>query len=1201
MIESLRNFTTETLYSATSKLLTRLHIQFDRETAEAIDVADLYDQPMPKYLTDASECIKSTYFIGIINDGSLQGEKSEDSLDEVAETLAHGGKYDGMFVFACDAKPEANLTRTAATALTRAFNRIASANPVILFIRQDNMLSMATCERMEYSQEWRRGMGEKIGKVNILRNINCQNPHRGHYDILESLGDKSYPTFEELYKHWLEVFSSELLTKKFYNELSDWYAWAVMVAKFPNDLRTTDDDEKFNHESCIRLITRLIFVWFLKQKHLIPEEFFDERYIRENFIENFDPHDRRSLLYDAEKSRYYRAILQNLFFATLNCPIVAEGNKTPCNRRFRKSAIYHGKNTDYNVNNLMRYEGEFMEGGAAKFLKMANNNVPFLNGGLFDCLDDKVRKLYYDGFSEHPDSLSQLYLPDWLFFGDEVGAGIDLSQWYGDAKKKSVSARGIIDILKRYSFTIEENTPYDQEVSLDPELLGKVFENLLASYNPETKTSARKQTGSFYTPREIVQYMVNESLVAHLKRICGDADETKYRALLDYASADVELSKDQRKNIMHALYHCRVLDPACGSGAFPMGILQQMVHVLKRIDPSNEMWKDLMIDQAIAQTKVAFSKDKEEERKARLEDIEEAFNTSLNDPDYARKLYLIEHCIYGVDIQPIATQISKLRFFISLVADQKPTKDNCTNFGIRPLPNLESKFVAANTLIPLDRSQDLFTSCEEIQDFELRLQDINHQIFLAKRSSVKEQLRADMLIVRNNMAQALENLGVIGTTGFQQLTSWNMFDQNASAPFFDPEWMFGVKEGFDVVIGNPPYINVENLDESLKEYLFNNFATCKGRTDIYIGFIEKSLELLANNASSTFIIPFSYTNQNYAELSRYMLVNKCSVDELLDTSDYLVFENAMVKNVTIRYSLKKNSITKIKVVHSHEDFINNKLTETIVKTEQFKLLKGCRLETKGGIELLGIKSKIDSMSFRFGQIYTIAYGVRVNSKIDSSKPKSYYVHDIYQEGYKAFIEGKNIQRYKHKQCGWLNYCPKEHYNAMYPELFENEKIITINVVSERLRFSYDNDYLYNSHTVMNCVNIQNLKTATHVSARKAIREGNLELARQYSAKYILGILNSKVTNWYFKSFQSEGLHFYPDDAKKLPIPFASIAQQLAVEVCVSSIIGNQNIEENEWQIDHIVYHLYNLTYDEVLVIDPETPITREEYDNFRVE
>lgn len=181
----------------------------------------------------------------------------------------------------------------------------------------------------------------------------------------------------------------------------------------------------------------------------------------------------------------------------------------------------------------MRYRDEF--NNPDEFLRLANETVPFLNGGLFDCLDEKRSGMYYDGFSERKESMAQLIVPDYLFFGEEAGKNIDLSEFYGDANKKKVSARGIIDILKRYNFTVEENMPFDKDVSLDPELLGKVFENLLASYNPETQQTARKQTGSFYTPREIVQYMVDESLVAHLKRTVGNELEGEYRKLLDYA------------------------------------------------------------------------------------------------------------------------------------------------------------------------------------------------------------------------------------------------------------------------------------------------------------------------------------------------------------------------------------------------------------------------------------------------------------------------------------------------------------------------------------------------------------------------------------------------------------------------------------------------------------------------------------------
>ena len=446
-------------------------------------------------------------------------------------------------------------------------------------------------------------------------------------------------------------FSVEVLTKEFYNELSDWYAWAIQIIRFPNDINDDKDDAIYNSESVIRLITRLIFVWFLKQRHLIPNEFFDESYIAQNLLSGFDPHKLEGLFNQKSyESKYYKAILQNLFFAMLNSPITTEGGTKLSERHFR-----NGRG-DYDNNKLMRYEDLFRN--PQLFVDLANHTVPFLNGGLFDCLDEKDNGMYYDGFSDRDIVKKSLVVPDFLFFGEEAGKNIDLSEWYGDKNKKKVSARGIIDILKRYNFTVEENTPFDKEVSLDPELLGKVFENLLASFNPETQTTARKQTGSFYTPREIVRYMVDESLVAHLKRTVGEELEPQFRQLLQYTDEEVVFTDEQRKLILQSLYDCKILDPACGSGAFPMGILQQMVHILGRIDPENEQWKEMMMDLAISETSDAYRNASDEERKEMIADIESNFDENVNRPDYARKLYLIENCIYGVDIQPIAIQIS---------------------------------------------------------------------------------------------------------------------------------------------------------------------------------------------------------------------------------------------------------------------------------------------------------------------------------------------------------------------------------------------------------------------------------------------------------------------------------------------------------------------------------------------------------------
>ncbi len=1160
MEQILRQFITDNLFEASDLLLSKLNIKHTQEEPTPMRYADFYESEIPQYVGRALQLVSECYYIGEVCDDAINDVESDTRLAEDLEKLRSNAHYQSMMLFAIDLKPDAHITRTDFATLTRAFNRLVYNFPVTVIFRQSHYLSIGTCERTEFKQEWKQGQGEKLGKVSLLRNVDCRSPHKGHLMILESIGDKTYPTFDDLYANWQQVFSSELLTKKFYGELSDWYAWAVQVARFPNDLSTTADDEKFNHESCIRLITRLIFVWFLKQKHLIPEEFFDEAYIREHFIEEFNPHDRENLLYNPEKSRYYRLILQNLFFAMLNRPIVPEGKDTPNNRRFRVKGNYRGMNPDYAVNNLLRYEGDFKQGGAAEFLQMANSSVPFLNGGLFDCLDDKPKNLYYDGFSERKESLEQLYLPDWLFFGDEVGRSIDLSEWYGDAKKKKVSARGIIDILKRYNFTIEENTPLDQEVSLDPELLGKAFENLLASYNPETKTSARKQTGSFYTPREIVQYMVDESLVAHLKRTCGDDLEPQYRALLSYATEETTLDAGQRRQLMQAIYNCRVLDPACGSGAFPMGVLQQMVHVLRQLDPTNEMWKDFMIDLAIEQSRKAFSSEEEEERKARLADIEEAFDKSINDADYARKLYLIEHCIFGVDIQPIAVQISKLRFFISLVVDQKPTNDAAHNFGIRPLPNLESKFVAANTLIPVDYDASLFESTDTIISLKEQLKDLNHQIFLAKRNIDKQRLKDKIKSTRKALAKAIEDTGFVNPGAAQQLADWDMFEQNTHASFFDAEWMFGVKGGFDIVIGNPPYVVVAA----------NQYPNYNWNTDLYKMFFELSLKSLGKKRGVvTMITPKFYLLNKDDNNMRVFFMNRVNLVILATCNPF----DAVTENV----------ITIMKIEDSQSSLIPyyNYNAELKSFIQQDDLDKAYCKTNKYNEMILGLSSSIIAILRRMYAKGKLLGYISI-SKRGAEVSKNYLRENC--SGLETLI-GQDMKKYT---ILWNStYLPLSHkeYRRLNP--FFNSELIYLRRVDSMLEATTSHSKYYGFNK-----NVYGIKNTNE---------------SEYRTSYLLGCINSKAVDFYYKKkFSTKKTDVFPEIQtylyEQLPIPMATTEQQEPIIDLVDRILNakkeNPSADTSalEQLIDLLVYHLYGLTYDEVLIVDPATPITKEEYE-----
>lgn len=970
-------------------------------------------------------------------------------------------------------------------------------------------------------------------------------------------------------------FSVEILTKEFYNELSDWYAWAIKIIRFPNALNDKTDDDKYNNESAIRLITRLIFVWFLKQRHLIPDEFFDEQYIANNLIEGFNPHAMVDLFNKSNESKYYKAILQNLFFAMLNSPITPEGSNELSERHFRKGR------GDYDNNKLMRYESYFQN--PQLFVDLANRTVPFLNGGLFDCLDEKDKDLYYDGFSDRESVKKYLIVPDYLFFGEEVGKNIDLSEWYGDKKKKKVSARGIIDILKRYNFTVEENTPFDQEVSLDPELLGKVFENLLASYNPETQTTARKQTGSFYTPREIVQYMVNESLVAHLKRTVGEELEPQFRQLMQYSDDAVELSDEQRKSIMQSLYDCKILDPACGSGAFPMGILQQMVHILNRIDPENKQWKEMMLNKAIDETSEAYHNSSDEERKELVADIERNFNENINRPDYARKLYLIENCIYGVDIQPIAIQISKLRFFISLVVDQKTNNNPADNFGIRPLPNLEAKFVAANTLIGLNKKKTSLFDNDAIKAKEKELKVAKHKIFGAKTVKTKCKYRSIVNELRLEIANMLKNCGAVGNAEAQQLASWDMFDQNASSLFFDSEWMFGVKDGFDVVIGNPPYISAIDLKKSLGNENYKDlkslFQTSKGTVDMYVYFFEKGINLLCNGGTLSFITPNKYLSANYGKALRVYLMTNAKITTVLDVSRNSIFDADTYPVVTILCKsfnttfYEFTTVDKYKIEHKFSSSQLSELPENnwgFILSAKYELTKKVLFKSKPILEVC-----------------------KINATSTASEADEFH-NSIYNDekiGLKLINTG-TINPY----CNfWGNRkLTDKGENYLYPMLPNNSKTLGTN------RY-----HLYNSSKIIIAKMSLHLEGFWDEKGEYASINTNCLHSIKINPLKLLGWIHSKLFHYIYECY-FEGLRM-AGDYLPFTAPYLSCMcvplniNSLEIENLVNSILSAKRLSSDtdttalESEIDLMVYHLYGLTYDEVLIVDPQTPITQEEY------
>ncbi len=1047
-----------------------------------------------------------------------------------------GDQEDGLLVLAVELNTQ-KVTRTELSTLTRLINRYAKGMPVAVLFRYGNHIALANAERTEYKQAFREG--EKIGKVSILKDIDTLNPHRGHLDILETLKiPAKIKTFKDLYKHWQEVFNVSTLNKKFYNELFTWYQWTIseeVGVTYPNDTQTDQDDRVQLEEQIIRLITRVLFVWFIKQKQLVPNELFEEDSLNQ-LLKDFNP---TSL----SEGTYYNAILQNLFFATLN--------KKVTERAFAKA-----KNTR-DVKTLYRYE-EMFNCSEEEVIKLFAP-IPFLNGGLFECLDkdkgnDGVR-YHLDGFSRN-DRRSpanghythRAFVPNAVFFDKE---------------------KGLFPLLNRYHFTIEENTPNEIQVALDPELLGNVFENLLGAFNPETKESARKQSGSFYTPKEVVHYMVDESLKAYLK---NHQPQLTYENLEELFEENGQLttlwSTPLRTEVAQCLRKVKILDPACGSGAFPMGILSRMVQLLEKLNTNEE--------------------------------------TSL----YDLKLHLIENCIYGVDIQNIASQISKLRFFISLIVEQKESNNDAeNNYGVHTLPNLETKFITANTLISIREKKDSYGSLFDIAISEIReaLIEIRKSHFYAKNPYQKKQLREKDEALREVLAQKLEEFGQASSNNAKEFVHWNPYDQNASASFFDPEWMFGISDGFDIIIGNPPYVQLQNNGGKLaKLYEGQGFKTFARTGDIYCLFYEKAYQLLKQGGICNFITSNKWMRAGYGQATRKFFLEHINPLILIDFAGIKVFETATVDVNILLYvkekptfntwgcTIKDNELKKLSLyVRQHGG------KTTFSSDESWVILSEIEQRIKAKIEAIGTPLKEWNVNIYRG----ILTGYNDAFIIDKAKKEEILANCQSEEERKKtdelirpILRGRDIKRYGYdfadlylinthngvkekgiKRIHIEDYpAVKAHLDLYYPQL---EKRADQGDTPYNLRnCAYIEDFF--KHKII--WKIIGNEIAFSIEKEGLMVNNACYLLTGEHLEYIVAFLNSKPIKWFSiqTNMNKTGVGDMQIGAQNIvifPIPMP----QAKYEKIIIDLFQNKEYQK----IEQIIYELYGFSEEEIKFIE----------------
>lgn len=892
---------------------------------------------------------------------------------------------------------------------------------------------------------------ELEGKLSNTQ-IDIFNTIRGAFDL---------PVRAQIHQTIWDSLALNEVNKKFYAGIAEHFTLLIQ------HLGTNNYDKEDAKLFASRLLGRLLFVWFLRKKHIIDESF--------GYFE----------AEGAGSTEYYETRLKKLFFETLNTP-QSERDKLSKEQQKR---LFDDTNDDTQTT-----------------LLKVDRTTPYLNGGLFEAHDN-----------------------DW------ADRTVSFPKGY---------FKSLFEHLEQYNFTTDESSPEYEQVAIDPEMLGRVFESLLATQLTETGDQARKAKGAFYTPREIVSYMSRESLRQYLyTKLDNPAWNEGVDKLLDTSDSDWELSHSNSKRnlwgeanrntvpqmVITALDDLKVLDPACGSGAYPMGMLQIILKTYERLE-------------------------------------------SRFDP-YTTKLRIIEENIYGVDIEPMAVEISRLRAWLSIVVD---SNKNPSDF--KPLPNLDFKFVVANSLLPL--SKDFQFGDDKFDKVRSKMQWVIGKYFNTTDKQEKANLRTEF----NKQSAQLSQTSLLDreTVLQKQLNSFKPFDVHSEAIFFDAKLMFGLKSKspFDIVIGNPPYISAlaakRTIDPDTRQEYKNLYASAKGAYDMYLLFFERGVNLLSNKGTLSYISPTKYVSAKYAESFRSLL-GDAYVLKLADFSNTKVFESAGVSTLVTFLNEDRNRTDVITEKYTNSSRDSVKLIESPKKslTEFPENLWGHLIA--GNYPLL---SKIYSNSDTLSRLTE----VNGSSTANEGDRFSNYVVDYDAPNSLRMVNTGNIstfralwgeKEYSNKRKKIIKpYILLEDINERRINMYKSQKII-ISKLSKRLTAMIDIDGLYAS---TNTTFVYNPKT-------------NLDLIA------LTGLLNSKLMDFVYKTSYS-GLNllgsyqYQAPQIRLLPIHKDFVRQDGIVNELRDLVLEIRGLKQDEprfkelnTKIDTIIYQLYDLTPEEIQIIE----------------
>lgn len=767
-----------------------------------------------------------------------------------------------------------------------------------------------------------------------------------------------------------------------------------------------------------------------------------------------------------------------------------------------------------------RSSAPLVNGVGVKYIPNADE-IPYLNGGLFQ--QEKI---------------------------DEVDSVFPAGMF-----------QSLFDFFDSYNFTIDENDPNDAEVGVDPEMLGKIFENLLED---------NKDKGAFYTPKEIVRYMCQESLTAYLQTGIEDAEVKEHIANFVKTNDVEELggaSSELAMSIDRKLIDVKICDPAIGSGAFPMGLLRELYACRKSIE--------------------IFEED--------------------NAADIKR--HIIQNNIYGVDIEKGAVDIARLRFWLALIIDEKEPM---------PLPNLDFKIMQGNSLLESYKGVDLDVTSKELKtgkdtkktrgvlslgfeetDVQKTIQDLvksyfsitDHTLRAQRRQQIDKYVKDYIKVCaegNHEVQDAVDELEIPNDQFFLWHTYFaDVFEQG----------------GFDIVIGNPPY------GVSIKDDYRKAVVASWGNVpdyEIYYYFIVLAAPLLKEKGIMSYIIPNTFLFNTFAKHFREMLVEKWNVLEILDCTKFPIFESAVVRNAINLF--QKDSEGSKQVGYRNTANVTS-FSDLLEREREFMTVESLlAMNQNWGLAFyLGandikvinqISSSIDSICNHYdvsqGYIpYRKSDLIKIYGKEEGErivKERLWHSLQPLDNTYIQEIYGRDITKYSYHSTG--EYVKYGKHLACYVDLkfFNSSRLLVREITNPQIIACLLDELFVNDPQLISVI----------------VRD------ERYSLEFLWGILNSKLATYYHfhhspKATKGAFPKILVQDIKGFPLPIASNEQISSLGKVSKKVLTKKksNLSTDtsalENQIDFLVYHLYGLTYDEVLIVDPETPISREEYEAYKEE